>query len=132
MAFGRLGAPPKGWVAVLSAMVGAPIGAADVANLTVGCGPLGAPTAGLRAMVGAGAGGRGGPAAGGAVGTGGAVGGVGGRTAGAPGTVAVGAAGGASAALSVTRTVSFFNGTLEVCLDGCWDCGSLSDIRAGV
>jgi hypothetical protein len=34
------------------------------------------------------------------------------------GRLADGAAGGASAALSVTRTVSFFKGTLEVCLDG--------------
>ncbi len=42
--------------------------------------------------------------------------GTGGLTGGAIGTVAEGTAGGASAALRVTRTVSFFKGTLEVCL----------------
>ncbi len=64
-------------------------------------------------MVGAGAGGRGGPPA--TVGVGGAV-GTGGLTGGAIGTVEDGTAGGASAALRVTRTVSFLRGTLEVCL----------------
>ena len=75
---------------------------------------VGAP--GVRSgIVGAG---RGAPvgvgAAAGAVG----VGGVGGLTGGAVGTVEEGTAGGASAALSVTRTVSFLRGTLEVCFDG--------------
>jgi hypothetical protein len=37
---------------------------------------------------------------------------------GAIGITAEGIAGGASDALIVTRTVSFFNGTLEVCFDG--------------
>ena len=48
------------------------------------------------------------------------MGGVGGLIVGAglAGSVADGMAGGASAALRVTRTVSFFKGTLEVCLDG--------------
>lgn len=48
------------------------------------------------------------------------MGGVGGLIVGAglAGNVADGMAGGASAAFSVTRTVSFFNGTLDVCLDG--------------
>ena len=68
-----------------------------------------------RGMVGAGAGGRGAPP--GAVGTGGAD-GIGGFTGGAIGTVAEGTAGGASAAFKVTRTVSFFKGTLDVCLVG--------------
>jgi hypothetical protein len=55
-----------------------------------------------------------------AAGAGGAMGGVGGMIVGAglAGSVADGMAGGASAALRVTRTVSFFKGTLEVCLDG--------------
>lgn len=72
----------------------------------------GAPT-GRRATVGAGIGGRGGPPA--TIGAGGAI-GTGGRTGGAIGTVAEGIA--ASAAFKVTRTVSFFKGTLDVCLDG--------------
>ena len=42
--------------------------------------------------------------------------GTGGLTGADIGTVADGTAGGASAALRVTRTVSFFKGTLEVCL----------------
>jgi hypothetical protein len=41
--------------------------------------------------------------------------------AGFAGSVAEGMAGGASAAFRVTRTVSFFKGTLEVCLDGTLD-----------
>jgi hypothetical protein len=64
----------------------------------------------------------------GADGLGGAV-GVGGRTVGATGGATgiaeEGDAGGASAALRVTRTVSFFNGMLDVCLDGLWS-GSYS------
>jgi hypothetical protein len=81
-----------------------------------GAGALGAP-AGRCAMVGAGADGRGGapPTVGAAMlGAGGAeMLGVGGLGA----TGAPGAAGGASAALRVTRTVSFFSGMLEVCLE---------------
>ncbi len=88
-------------------------------------GAVGAPEA-RRGIVGAGAGARGGPPTVG-VGAPPKV-AVGGRTTGAaPGAVGVGAAttgaggpaaGGASAAFSVTRTVSFFRGTLDVCLDG--------------
>ena len=91
-----------------------------------------APAAGFSAMVGAGADGRGGPAigGGGGAGAGGGSVGEGGRTGEAPGTVAAGEAGGASAALRVTRTVSFFNGTLDVCLDGAGDCLSFSLMRA--
>jgi hypothetical protein len=66
-------------------------------------------------MVGAGAGGAPTWAVGGR-GTAGAGGGVAGAEATAGGG-AIGAAG-ASAAFRVTRTVSFFNGTLDVCLDG--------------
>lgn len=92
-------------------------------------GEVGAP-AGRSGMVGAGAGARGGPPTVGAVGAGGGPArvAVGGRTTGAAaGDVGVGgattgaggpAAGGASAAFRVTRTVSFFRGTLDVCLDG--------------
>jgi len=77
-------------------------------------------------MVGAGAGGAagavGGSVAVGGLGTdgagGGAIGIVGFGAAGAGGAP-VGEAAGASAAFRVTRTVSFFKGTLEVCLDGC-------------
>lgn len=76
-------------------------------------------------MVGAGAGGRGGPP----VGDGGAV-GTGGLTGGAIGTVADGTAGGASAAFKVTRTVSFFKGTLDVCLDGAGGRFSFSLMRS--
>jgi hypothetical protein len=43
--------------------------------------------------------------------------GIGGFTGGAIGTAAEGTAG-ASVARRVTRTVSFFSGTLEVCFDG--------------
>lgn len=105
------GAPPP---AGRSAMVGAGApGAPAGRREMVGAGALGAP-AGRRAMVGAGAGAFGAPTVGaGAVAVGGAeipV-GIGGR--GAPG-----AAGGASEALSVTRTVSFFRGIDEVCLEG--------------
>ncbi|MEP4049413.1 MAG: hypothetical protein ABJN80_11250, partial [Luteolibacter sp.] len=60
-------------------------------------------------------GGFGGPATGGVGGLAGTVGGLAGAVG---GRFADGTAGGASAALSVTRTVSFFKGTLEVCLDG--------------
>jgi hypothetical protein len=100
------------------------MGEEDVASLTVGVAPGAPPIAGRSAIVGAGAGGRGAPPAIGALGgTGGAIAtdGVGGRTGGALGTVATGDAGGASAALRVTRTVSFFKGTLDVCFDGGWD-----------
>ena len=123
------------------------MGAAEVASLMVGAGApaVGAPAgrsgivgagapgavgapAVRRGMVGAGAGGRG--AAEGAVAVGGPP-GIGGRTGGASGTVAEGTAGGASAAFRVTRTVSFFRGTLDVCLDGLGDWFSLSLMRAG-
>jgi len=139
-------------LAVFSAMVGAPIGALVVASLTVWeFGADGAPAV-RSGMVGAGAGGlatvgepaewAGIVAAGGlgVVGVGGttdadgAEGGTGGLTGGAvgggvAGSVAEGTAGGASAAFRVTRTVSFFKGTLEVCLEGVF--GSLSLIRSG-
>ncbi len=78
-----------------------------------------------RGIVGAGAGGRGGPP----VGVGGAP-GTGGLTGGAIGTVAEGTAGGASAAFKVTRTVSFFRGTLDVCLDGAGGWLSFSLMRS--
>ena len=106
------------------------MGAVEVASLMVGAGAagtVGAPGA-RRGMVGAGAGGRG--AAPGAVGVGGAPPGTGGRTGAAIGTVAEGTAGGASAAFKVTRTVSFFRGTLEVSWDGSGDWFSLSLMRA--
>jgi hypothetical protein len=89
---------------------------------------VGAP-AGRSGIVGAG--GRGGPpvAVGGPpVGVGGAV-GMGGLTGGAIGTVADGTAGGASAAFRVTLTVSFFRGTLDVCLDGAGGWFSFSLMR---
>jgi hypothetical protein len=57
------------------------------------------------------------------VGAGGAVGGIGGMIVGAglTGSVADGMAGGASEALRVKRTVSFFKGILDVCFDGTLD-----------
>ena len=83
------------------------------------------PAAVLRGIVGAGAGAFGGPTvAAGAVGVGGlvAAGGFGGPTVGlgaaGAGGAPVGEADGASAAFRVTRTVSFFRGTLEVCFEG--------------
>ena len=77
--------------------------------------------------VGAGAVGRGGPpvAVGGPPGTGG-------LTGGAIATVAEGMAGGASAAFKVMRTVSFFKGTLDVCLDGAGGWFSFSLMRSRV
>lgn len=139
-----LSPPGSGAFAVLSAIVGAPTGALVVANLIVGAPVAGGAPAVLRGMVGAGAGALGAPVAGlvaeggaGAVGGLGAEGGLGapagagglggpatgadgglGAVGGLAGRLADGTAGGASAALSVTLTVSFFNGTLEVCLDG--------------
>ncbi len=98
-------APPP----VFSAMVGAPTGMLVVARRIVGAGAgLGEP-GGRKGTVDEPVGGFGGPLA---------TGGMGGFTGAAKGTVADGTAGGASAALSVTRTVSFFNGTLDVCFDG--------------
>lgn len=91
-------------------------GAAEVASLMVGAGAVAA-AAGRSGTVGAADGGRGAPA------------GTGGRTGGASGTVADGTAG-ASAALRVTRTVSFLRGTLEVCLDGVGGWFSFSLMRA--
>lgn len=103
------------------ALVGAP-----PERRIVGAGAMavGAP-AGRRGIVGAGAGGRGGPP----VGEGGAV-GTGGLTGGVMGTVADGTAGGASAAFKVIRTVSFFKGTLDVCLDGAGGRFSFSLMRS--
>jgi hypothetical protein len=131
VALGRetVGAPPgSGIFAVFRAIVGAPTGALVVASLIVGApDAVGAPAV-RRGMVGAGAGilgavgaPEGGMVAVGGLGAiGGATGGLGGLIVGAglTGRVAEGTAGGASAAFRVTRTVSFFNGTLEVCLDG--------------
>ena len=131
VALGReiVGAPPpgNGAFAVLSAIVGAPIAALLVASLIVGAPGVGG-LAVRRGMVGAGTGAFGAVGApddgtvavGGLVAAGDATGGVGGLTVGAGllGRDAEGTAGGASAALSVTRTVSFFSGTLEVCFEG--------------
>jgi len=123
--------PGSGALAVLRAIVGAPTGEFEVASLIVGAPGRIVPPAVLRGIVGAGAGlgvvgapeegvdtmgtegigGFGGATAGGVGGFVGAVGG------GVAGSVADGTAGGASEALRVTRTVSFFKGTLEVCLD---------------
>jgi len=64
-------------------------------------------------IVGAGADGLGAPPMGE-----GALGGTGGPAGGAIGIVADGTDGGASPTLRVTRTVSFFSGTLDVCEDG--------------
>ena len=99
-------------------------GAPDAARRIVGAGDMAGAPAVRRGMVGAG--GRGAPPA---VGVGGAV-GTGGLTGGAMGTVADGTAGGASAAFKVIRTVSFFRGTLDVCLDGAGGWFSLSLMRS--
>ena len=100
----------------------AEVGAAAPARRIVGAGARAGAPAARSGIVGAG--GLGGPpvAVGGAVGTGG-------LTGGAMGTVADGTAGGASAALRVTRTVSFFRGTLDVCLDGAGGWFSFSLMR---
>lgn len=155
MAFGRAtvfageGAPGARPVigAVRRGTVGAPV--APVLSLMVGAGAgraVGGPAV-LRGMVGAGAGGAeataGGRGAGalavgagmlgaGTVATGGGVGaltvGVGGLgITGADGGATGAGATGASLALSVTRTVSFFKGMLEVCLEGVVFCSSLMD-----
>jgi len=138
-----LGKPTVGAPAALGSpgVVGAPglAGApGEVARRIVGAGlPAGGGPAVRRGIVGAGAGGRvgvGGAALSGTVGaeiTGGPP-GIGGLTGADMGTVAEGTAGGASAALSVTRTVSFFNGTLDVCLEGSGSWFSLSLIRSQV
>jgi len=112
VAFGRETVWPAGAPsgAVFSATVGAPAPTGVFKRIVgAGAGAVGAP-AGRRAMVGAGAG-RGAAT----LGAGGAemplgIGGFG-------ATGAPGAAGGASDALRVTRTVSFFSGMDEVCLD---------------
>jgi len=113
VAFGSVGAVPGG----LAAVVGEAgvSGAVEVASLMVGAGLAGAATGAFKGTVGAvvGVGGWGAPP------------GTGGRTGGASGTLAVGTCG-ASAALSVTRTVSFLSGTLEVCLEGVGGWFSLS------
>lgn len=110
--------PGRGLVAVLRAMVGLPRGELLVGSFAELPGVIGA-VAVFKAMVGAGADFAGAAAALNAmVGIGfGANGGLviaGGATA----IDAEGTAGGASDALIVTRTVSFFNGTLDVCFDG--------------
>ena len=143
---------PTGALVVASLMVGAPTGALVVASLMVGAPAVGGlePPAVRNGMVGAGAGalgavgapdGAGMVAVGIVGGEAGAEGGlratvgVGGLTAGGAagggvvGSVAEGTAGGASAAFKVTRTVSFFKGTLEVCLEGFFF--SLSLMRSG-
>lgn len=118
-----VGAPTVGgFAAVLRGMVGAGAGAPAVGGLGAeGTGGLAAEGA-VGAMGAPAVGGLGAPAMGaGAVGafggpaTGAAA--VGGLTGAGVERFAEGTAGGASAALSVTRTVSFFNGTLEVCLE---------------
>lgn len=87
--------------------VGAPDGGTGAGAAAVGA------TGGVAGVGGAGgAGGLGAPATGGVGGLTGADGG------GVAGKVADGTAGGESAALRVTRTVSFFRGTLDVCLEG--------------
>lgn len=97
--------------AVLRGMVGAGAGALLVALGTLGAGTvaIGAVATGGRTIGAVGDGGLG--ATGGA---GGAIGAVGGAT----GVTAAEGAAGASLAFNVTRTVSFFKGMLEVCLDG--------------
>ena len=129
VALGRVGLPPGRLGAPAGLRAPVPIGAAEVARRMVGAGEaaVGAPAV-RRGIVGAGADGRGAIEA--AVGVGGAPPGTGGRTGGAIGTVADGTAGGASAALRVTRTVSFFRGTLDVCLDGSGGWFSFSLMRA--
>ncbi len=98
----------------------APVGA-EVASRIVGAGDIAGAPAVRSGMVGAGAGGRCGPP----VGVGGPP-ATGGLMGGPIDTVAEGTAGGASAAFKVTRMVSFFRGTLDVCLlrgmlPVCWD-----------
>jgi hypothetical protein len=107
---GRVGVLEARRIVGAGAMVAGPTGL--IGTVGVGLGP-----AVRRGIVGAGAGGRGAPPT---VGVGGAI-GTGGRTGGAAWMVAEGTAGGASAALRVTRTVSFLRGTLDVCLDGSGD-----------
>ena len=121
-----VGAPTVGGLeppAVRSGMVGAgagalgAVGAPDGTGMVAvgGFGVVGGETGaegGLRATVGVGGLTAGGAAGGGVV-----------------GSVAEGTAGGASAAFKVTRTVSFFKGTLEVCLEGFFF--SLSLMRSG-
>jgi hypothetical protein len=117
--------------AVRSGTVGAPV--APVLSLMVGAGAgraVGGPAV-LRGIVGAGAGGALAVGAG-TVATGGGVGaltvGVGGfGITGADGGATGAGATGASLAFSVTRTVSFFKGMLEVCLEGVVFCSSLMD-----
>ena len=122
--------------AVRRGTVGAPV--PPVLSLMVGAGAgraVGGPAV-LRGIVGAGAGGALAVGAGklgaGTVATGGGVGaltvGVGGfGITGADGGATGAGATGASLALSVTRTVSFFKGMLEVCLEGVVFCSSLMD-----
>jgi len=123
---GTVGAPDP---AVLSLMVGAAAGRAigpAVLRGMVGAGGGGVPGA---VAVGTGTpgtvatGGRGMPTVGvggiGATGAiGGAEGGATGAVGGATGLIEADGESGTSLALRVTRTVSFFNGMLEVCLDG--------------
>ena len=97
--------------AVFRGIVGAGAGAPLVADGMLGAGTVaaGAVAIGGRVIGAVGVGGLG--ATGGA---GGAIGAVGGAT----GVTAAEGAAGASLAFNVTRTVSFFKGMLEVCLDG--------------
>ena len=126
VAFGRAtvlaaaGAPGERPVigAVRSGTVGAPV--APVLSLMVGAG------AGGALAVGAGKLGAGTVATGGGVGA--LTVGVGGfGITGADGGATGAGATGASLAFSVTRTVSFFKGMLEVCLEGVVFCSSLMD-----
>lgn len=102
-------------------MVGAPE-PPGAFSLMVGAGAPGGGPAVLRGIVGAGAVGRGGPPVGvgglGALGVGGLGAATVGLGAAGAGGAPVGEAAGASAAFRVTRTVSFFSGTLEVCFEG--------------
>lgn len=123
--------------AVFKATVGAPL--PGVFSLMVGAGAgraVGGPAV-LRGMVGAGAGGAPGADGAGTLGAGTVAtgGGAGALTVGVGGLGITGAVGGAtgagatgaSLALSVTRTVSFFKGMLAVCLDGVVFFSSLMD-----
>lgn len=101
------GAPGAVLRGMVGAGVGAPpgaVGAGTVAPGTVATGGLAMPTVGV----------------GGLIATGGATGAVGGATGavGGTGVTEADGAAGTSLAFRVTRTVSFFKGMLEVCLDG--------------
>ena len=105
--------------------VGIPAAPAEASRMVGAGAMLGGPAV-RSGTVRAGAGARGAPPP--MVGEGDAV-GTGGLTGGAIRTVADGTAGGASAAFKITRTVSFFRGTLDVCLDGTVGWSSFSLMR---